>query len=162
MNENMAVPNDVVINRTFDVSIDKIWQLWTESEYFQKWYGPKGCSLPSVEIDLQVGGKRIVCMTMNRPDGNTMTMWTSGLHTQVSPPYRLAYTESITDKDGNQVSMGNAPVAKTEVLVELEDLDGRTKMKMTHVGVPENSPGAFGWNQALDKLAEYIGSSSTC
>ena len=44
----------------------------------------------------------------------------------------------------------------TEVTVTLEDLGGRTKMIMTHAGVPADSPGASGWNQAFDKLAEHI------
>ncbi len=44
----------------------------------------------------------------------------------------------------------------TEVMVELEDDDGRTKMVMTHAGVPAESPGAAGWAATLDKLAAYV------
>ena len=44
----------------------------------------------------------------------------------------------------------------TEVTVLLEALDGRTKMVMTHAGIPADSPGASGWNQAFDKLAAHI------
>ena len=44
----------------------------------------------------------------------------------------------------------------TEVRVELEDVDGHTKMVMTHIGIPEGSPGAAGWTMALDKLVGYI------
>jgi hypothetical protein len=41
--------------------------------------------------------------------------------------------------------------------VLLEDLGGRTKMLMTHAGVPANEEGASaGWEQAFDKLAEQI------
>jgi hypothetical protein len=43
----------------------------------------------------------------------------------------------------------------TEVRVELEDIGGRTKMVMTHAGIPADSPGAAGWAMALDKLATY-------
>ena len=48
----------------------------------------------------------------------------------------------------------------TEVRVELEDLGGRTKMVMTHSGIPQDSPGAAGWAMALDKLATYIATHS--
>jgi hypothetical protein len=51
------------------------------------------------------------------------------------------------------------PVA-TEVSVELEHIDGRTKMVMTHAGIPGESPGAAGWAMALDKLAAYAGAHS--
>jgi hypothetical protein len=43
--------------------------------------------------------------------------------------------------------------------VELEDLGGRTKMVLTHVGIPSDSPGAASWTMALDKLAAHITSS---
>jgi hypothetical protein len=48
----------------------------------------------------------------------------------------------------------------TEVRVELEDIGGRTKMVMTHAGIPGDSPGAIGWAMALDKLAAYAASRS--
>jgi hypothetical protein len=44
----------------------------------------------------------------------------------------------------------------TEVRVELNDIGGRTKMVLTHVGIPHDSPGAAGWEMALDKLAAYL------
>ena len=44
----------------------------------------------------------------------------------------------------------------TEVAVDLDDLGGRTKMTLTHVGIPAGSPGAAGWAMALDKLAALI------
>ncbi len=46
--------------------------------------------------------------------------------------------------------------ATTEVTVLLEDLGGRTKMVMTHAGVPADSGAGGGWNQAFDKLADLI------
>ena len=44
----------------------------------------------------------------------------------------------------------------TEVRVELQDLGGRTKMTMTHAGIPADSPGAAGWTMAFEKLAAYL------
>jgi hypothetical protein len=46
--------------------------------------------------------------------------------------------------------------ATTEITVLLEDLGGRTKMVMTHAGVPADSGAGGGWNQAFDKLTELI------
>ena len=37
-----------------------------------------------------------------------------------------------------------------------EDVGGRTKMVMTHLGIPGDSPGAAGWAMALDKLATHV------
>ena len=74
---------------------------------------------------------------------------------------RLVYTESPADEKGNVVSpsamgMPEGYPAMTEVTVLLEYLDGRTKMVMTHAGVPASSGANAGWEQAFDKLADHI------
>ena len=146
----------LVIERTFDAPQNLIWKMWTQPEHFKNWYGPKGMSVPVAEIDLRVGGKRLVCMEMQTPEGS-MKMCTTGEHTEVVPNQRLVYTESMADEQGNVVSMGDsAHPTTTEVTILLEDLGGSTKMVMTHAGVPADSPGASGWNQAFDKLANHI------
>jgi len=38
----------------------------------------------------------------------------------------------------------------------LEDLGARTKMTMTHIGVPADSPGGQGWAMAIDKMAARL------
>jgi hypothetical protein len=42
------------------------------------------------------------------------------------------------------------------VIVELKEVGGRTRMVMTHVGIPKDSPGAAGWTMAFDKLAALV------
>jgi uncharacterized protein YndB with AHSA1/START domain len=148
----------VVIERTFDAPIDLVWQMWTDPEHFKQWYGPQGFSVPVAEMDLRVGGKRLICMAS--PDGS-MKMWTTGEYTEIVPKVRLVYTESQADENGNLLSPGAMGMpegypAKTEVSVVLEVLDGRTKMVMTHAGIPAESGGSGGWEQAFDKLAEHI------
>jgi uncharacterized protein YndB with AHSA1/START domain len=148
----------VVIERTFDAPQDLIWQMWTDPEHFQKWYGPKGFTVPVADMELRVGGKRLICMAS--PDGS-MKMWTTGEYTEIVPNDRLVYTESPADENGNVVSpsamgMPEGYPAMTEVTVSLEDLGGRTKMVMTHAGVPADSGAGGGWTQAFDKLADHI------
>ncbi len=160
MNENTKTKEAVVIERTFDAAVDLVWQMWTDPEHFKKWYGPTGFSIPVAEIDLSVGGKRLVCMAS--PDGS-MKMWTTGEHLEIDASQRLVYTESMADENGNvlppsAMGMPEGYPTTTEVTVELQDLGGRTKMVMTHAGVPADSPGASGWNQAFDKLTDYIAS----
>ena len=45
---------------------------------------------------------------------------------------------------------------ETSIVVELEDIDGRTKMTMTHIGVPADSPGGQGWTMAIAKLEARV------
>jgi uncharacterized protein YndB with AHSA1/START domain len=148
----------VVIERTFAAPQSLIWQIWTEPEHFKKWYGPKGFTVPVANMDLRVGGKRLICMTS--PDGS-MKMWTTGEFTEIAPHHRLVYTESPADENGNVMSpsamgMPEGYPATTKVTVLLEDLGGRTKMVMTHAGMPAGSGADGGWEQAFDKLVAHI------
>jgi uncharacterized protein YndB with AHSA1/START domain len=90
-----------------------------------------------------------------------MQMWFTGQYLVVVENERLVYTESMSDENGNVISpsdmgMPEGHPTTTEVRVELEDVGGRTKMVMTHVGIPSGSPGAAGWTMALDKLAGRV------
>ena len=150
----------VRIEREFDASIELVWRMWTDPDLFKRWYGPKGMSVPAAVMDVTVGGTRKVCMAMQSPE-RSMSMWFTGVYKEVSPPNRLVYTESMCNEAGNIIpptSMGMPDSFPdiTEVIVELTETEGRTKMVMVHVGVAEGTAGAGGWGQAFDKLADLI------
>jgi uncharacterized protein YndB with AHSA1/START domain len=150
----------VVIERTFDAPRGLVWRMWTESEHFAAWYGPMGASIRVADMDASIGGRRHFCMEMATPNGS-IQMWFVGAHVEIVDGERLVYTESMSDADGNVVdpaSRGMPPGAPTatQIIVELSDLDGKTKMVMTHEGVPADSPGATGWGMALDKLEARV------
>jgi uncharacterized protein YndB with AHSA1/START domain len=154
----------LVIERSFDAPVKLIWQMWTDPEHFKAWYGPDGATIPVAKMDVRVGGTRLVCMEMQSPDG-PVQMWFAGEYREVVENARLVYTESISDEHGNVSSPPDSGTAEghpitTQVHVELEDVGGRTKMVLTHAGIPAGSPGAAGWAMALDKLAAHVGTDS--
>ena len=160
MDDNSGSPDAVVIERTFDAPVDLIWQMWTDPQHFASWYGPDRATIPVAKMDVRVGGTRLVSMEVQTPNG-AMQMWFTGEYLEVVENERLVYTESMSDPDGNVLSPSNMGMpdghpTTTEVRVELEDLGGRTKMVMTHAGIPSDSPGASGWTMAFDKLAAYV------
>ena len=162
MTEVDGTQDAVVIERTLESPVALVWRMWTEPDHFKAWYGPQGASVPVADMDVRVGGSRLVCMEMDTPNG-AMQMWFTGEYREVVPNERLVYTESMSDEEGNvlspaQMGMPDGHPETTEVIVELEDLGGRTKMVMTHVGVPADSGGAGGWAMAFDKLAAYAAS----
>jgi uncharacterized protein YndB with AHSA1/START domain len=158
MSDSAISKDAIVIERIFDAPVDLIWQMWTDPEHFKNWYGPKGFTVPVAKMDVRVGGKQLICMAS--PDGS-MKMWTTGEYLEIVQKERLVYTDSTADENGNVVSpsamgMPDGYPATTEVTVLLEDLGGRTKMVMTHAGVPAESGAGGGWEQAFDKLADHI------
>ena len=160
MSEHSISPNAVVIERVFDAPAELVWKMWTEAEHFAAWYGPTGATIPVAKMDARVGGSRLVCMEVQTPNG-PMQMWFTGEYREMVEHRRLVYTESMSDERGNivaptQMGMPQDHPTTTEITVELDDLGDRTKMVMTHAGIPADSPGAMGWNMALDKLAEHL------
>jgi len=160
MADDNASPDAVVIERSFDAPVAQIWQMWTDPEHFAAWYGPDGASIPVAKMDVRVGGTRLVCMEAQTPAG-PMQMWFTGEYLEVTENTRLVYTESMCDQSGNVLApsamgMPEDHPTTTEVRVELdEDGGGRTRMVLTHLGIPSDSPGATGWTMALDKLATH-------
>jgi uncharacterized protein YndB with AHSA1/START domain len=159
MTETNSPSDAVVIERSFDAPVDEIWRMWTVPEHFQAWYGPTGASIPVAKMDVRVGGTRLICMEVQTPNG-PMQMWFAGEYREVVENERLVYTEAISDEDGNPASPSGTGLPAdhpiTEVRVELEAVDGRTRMVLTHIGIPADSPGATGWTMALDKLAANV------
>jgi uncharacterized protein YndB with AHSA1/START domain len=164
MTDNSDSRGAVVIERSFDAPVELVWQMWTDPRHFAGWYGPIGATIPVAEMDVRVGGRRLVSMEVQTP-GGLMQMWFTGEYREVVENRRLVYTESMSDENGNVVmpaDMGmpaGHPTA-TEIRVDLEDIGGRTKMLLTHAGIPADSPGAAGWTMALDKLAARIAAHS--
>jgi uncharacterized protein YndB with AHSA1/START domain len=151
-----TAPDAVVIERLLEVPAELVWQMWTDPDHFKAWYGPKGASIPVARMDVRVGGSRLVCMAVQTPAGPRQ-MWFVGEYLEVIENRRLVYTESPSDEHGNILPADDASHSlTTQVRVDLEDVDGGTRMVLTHVGLPADSPGAIGWAMALDTLAERL------
>lgn len=160
MSDETTHREDLVLERTLEASLDLVWRMWVEPDDFATWYGPDGVTVTVAQMDVRVGGTRLVGMAMQSPRG-PREIWFVGEYREVVPSRLLVYTESMADSDGNvlspaDVGMPDGHPVTTEVRVALEDLGGRTRMTLTHLGVPAGSPGASGWAMALDKLASRL------
>ncbi|MBZ0201798.1 MAG: SRPBCC domain-containing protein [Ignavibacteria bacterium] len=149
---------ELTITRTFDAPIELVWRAWAEPEHFKKWWGPKGYICPDCIIDFRVEGKYHTSMMDEK--GNKI--WTTGIYQEIIPQRKIVYTDSFADENGNVVSsdqygMPGVPLEMI-VTVTLEEANGKTKMSMTHTGLPDDHmKGAnTGWNTSFDKLAESL------
>jgi uncharacterized protein YndB with AHSA1/START domain len=152
--------HDVRIERVLHAPVQLVWQLWTDPGSFCEWYGPNGATIVVIEMDVRVGGRRHICMSVDTPNG-TMQMWFTGEHLAVRENELLVYSESMSDEDGNVMTPGALGMphdhpTTTTVTVELTPTVDGTKMVMTHAGIPDGSPGAMGWNMAFDKLVARL------
>lgn len=149
----------LVIVRTFNAPVEQVWRAWSEPEQAQKWWGPKDYSCAKAEIDFRVGGKNL--FGMKGPDGNVI--YSTGTYKEIVPMSKIVTTDSFADEHGNVVSsesygMSGFP-AELLVTIELEDLGDKTRMTLTHEGLPSGEISEMtnaGWNEMFDKLDSSV------
>ena len=158
-NAVVPVKQKLIITREFDANRELVWKAWTDPAMYMKWCGPKNYTCPSCEIDFRVGGKYLYCM--RSPEGKDF--WGTGTYKEIIPMKRIVCTDSFADEKGNVVSathygMEGFPL-ELQVTVTFEEHNGKTKMTLTHIGIPSGQMTDLtnaGWNESFDKLAESL------
>jgi uncharacterized protein YndB with AHSA1/START domain len=160
--ETTSMSDAIVITREFDVPRERVWAAWTDPQQVSRWWGPKGWSSGTNRIDLRVGGKYIFNMQM--PDGQNV--WSCGRYLDIVPLERLVCTDSFSDEQGNIASgteYGLPEDAPLEyyMTVELAEVNGKTRMTVTHIGMPEGDMKEMsvqGLNESFDKMEAMFAS----
>jgi uncharacterized protein YndB with AHSA1/START domain len=143
----------IEVSRTFEAPLELLWKAWTDPEHFMKWYGPKGFTAPTCEIDLRVGGRHL--WSMQSPDGRQM--YFTGSYKEVVPMERLVYSDASSDAEGNVMDMGGGMHGSMDVTVTFGHADGKTTVTVSHVGAGDGADyAAMGWEQAFDKLTAVL------
>lgn len=55
--QKWALDREIVITRVFDAPRELVFEAWTNPEHVVRWFGPKGFTLTTQEIDIRVGGR---------------------------------------------------------------------------------------------------------
>jgi len=92
---NNRSDHKIVIERTYEASIDDVWELWTTSAGIESWWGPEGFSVKVQELDLRAGGQMVYAMTAVAPP-QVEFMKKAGM--PLTTEARLTYTEIVTSK----------------------------------------------------------------
>jgi uncharacterized protein YndB with AHSA1/START domain len=138
----------LVIERTFEAPRSLVFKVWTDPEHLVHWYGPRGFSLPSCELDLRPGGAWRSCMLS--PEGREY--WVRGIFREIVAPERLVFTYAHENESG-------APGHETLVTVTFEDRAGKTKLTLHQAifeSVKDCDAHRGGWNSSLDRLVEHL------
>jgi uncharacterized protein YndB with AHSA1/START domain len=124
-----------------------VFKACTEPGELAKWWGPRGFTAPSVEVDLRVGGSYRIAM--QPPDGDVFYL--SGEFREVDPPAHLAYTFRWEDPDPDD--------QETVVTLSLWDLGESTELAFTQRAFATEGRRALheqGWTDSLDRLQELM------
>jgi uncharacterized protein YndB with AHSA1/START domain len=144
---------ELTLTRIFDAPRARVWKAWTDPKLVAKWWGPQGFTIPVCEIDARPGGALLIHMS-----GFGMLAPMSGVFREVVEPERLVFTNNAFFEVPPVT-----PVIEGITTVTFTEMGNKTKVTV-HNAILKAAPGAAqalegmepGWNQQLDKLAEFL------
>jgi uncharacterized protein YndB with AHSA1/START domain len=124
-----------------------VFRMHAEPDLLAQWWGPKGFTAPSIELDLRVGGRYRI--TMQPPEGDRFVL--SGEFREVDPATRLVYTSRWEPPDPDE--------RETAVAFSLQDQGGSTALTVDQEPFATDARLVLhehGWTDSLDRLEEVI------
>lgn len=141
---------ELVYNRRFNAPRDLVFAAWTNSDHIGQWWGPRGFTTTTYEMDVRPGG--VWRYTMHGPDGTDYPNEIRYL--EVVEPERLVYEHS-TGVEGDP-NMFHVTVTFTDRGATTE-LTMRSIFPSSEVRDEVVKAGAVeGANQTLDRLSEFL------
>jgi uncharacterized protein YndB with AHSA1/START domain len=148
------------IERTFDASLEDVWDLWTTKEGIESWWGPEGFSVTVRRIDLWPGGELLYDMTATGPDqieflqraGMPRTTEARVTYREVVPGKRLSYVHRV------DFAPGVAPYDVEHVIELFASTEG-VRMVLTIEAMHDEdwtSRAVQGWESELGKLGRVL------
>jgi uncharacterized protein YndB with AHSA1/START domain len=64
----MTNPKRETIERSYQTSPERMWELWTTKQGIESWWGPEGFRVDVLALDLRPGGKLHYAMTAVAPE----------------------------------------------------------------------------------------------
>lgn len=114
----VSLPSDreILLTREFRAPRQLVYEAFSKPELLKRWFGPRGWTLITCEVDHRVGGGfRFV---LRGPDGRDTGM--RGVYRELKAPERSVHTESFDDFPG-----------ESQVTAIFTEADGRTTMNAT-------------------------------
>ena len=136
---------EVVVRRIFDAPARLVFEAWMRPELFSRWWVPQssGLRLLSLDQDVRVGGSYRLVFDL----GDSKTMAFFGRYIEVTPPWRLCWTNEESD-DGAVTTVtfeernGRTHLTFSEVYPSKESLD-------RNIGSTDGLPEQFAQLEAL-------------
>jgi uncharacterized protein YndB with AHSA1/START domain len=135
------------MNRVLPAPRSAVFSACVDRVELAKWWGPRGFTAPSVELDLRVGGAYRIAM--QPPEGDLFYL--SGEFRAVDAPTRLVYTFRWEDPDPED--------RETVVTVSLRDRGDWTELDLVQEGFATERRRALhdgGWTDSLDRLEQVL------
>jgi uncharacterized protein YndB with AHSA1/START domain len=164
--EHLSDKDRFIINRTFETSIDTMYDMWTDTKHFAHWMGPTGSALTFVRADVKVGGTSFYKMEMG-----AMVMYGLVEYKELNRPNKIVYTQQFVDQNEKLSRHPMSPTWPATMLTSVtltEEEKNRTRVTLqweVHGEATAVERETFhsakagmaqGWGGSFEKLEEYL------
>lgn len=156
-----------VINRSFKVDIETLYNVWTQPEHIRQWLAPTGFSMTYLNSEIKPGST--VRYYMDGPNG--LRMYGRAHYIELKKPEKIVYTQVFTDANDHISRHPHAPTWPETMLTTIElvqEDDQHTRATITWEVYGQASQAerdtfasaragmTLGWTGSLDKLENYL------
>lgn len=169
---NHPAGKEFVIARVFDAPRDLVWSAWTQGERLAQWWGPKGCKIRVLKLEMRPGGIFHYAMEFPEPQPflkGESEAWGRFIYREITAPERIIFIDSFADATGAITRAPFSEVWPLEVLntMTLAEKDGKTTLTLRVYPInsttEENEAFAGihdslrqGYGGTFDQLAAYL------
>jgi uncharacterized protein YndB with AHSA1/START domain len=146
---------DLALTRTLNAPRQMVFDAWTDPEQLAKWWGPRGFSAPTCELDAKAGGN--IRINMHAPQLGFPNHWMTGTMQEVIAPERLVFTSRAFENEYGKPGIENLNTItfrevgdKTEIVISVQILSAAPEMAQAVAGMET------GWSQSIDRLGEVL------
>jgi len=169
LDETQRNKNTFVINRSFPVSIDRMFEMWTDTEHLSSWLPPTGFDMKILRAEFRKGGECFFRMS----NGADVTFYAKFEYFEIARPRCITYVQWFCDDKEKPVRFAGAPdfpeTIRTTVLLAAE---GARETRVTVISeIPADASAAEieafrtersgmtgGWTGSFDKLEGLLSS----
>lgn len=166
-NHEPTIDDELVVTRVFNAPRELVFEMWTVSEHFVSWFGPRAAEIPFCRIDPRPSGIIHFCHQFEHGG----KVWVKGVFGEVVAPERLVFTLGFVDAEGRpggHPMIADWPLDPTiETTVLLRETAGGTSMTVRQRVRPteaatnesvlqERRLARQGWTEVLDRLGEHL------
>ncbi|MEQ1618129.1 MAG: SRPBCC family protein [Terricaulis sp.] len=154
-----------VLTRVFDAPREAVFRAFTRPESFCHWWGPKGCAVDHLRMDVRVGGMTHYALRF----GNGEMMWGRAIYREVEPSRCLSWINSFSDAGGGLASHAGHEGWPLQILnsIVLTEESGKTRLTLTSAPIEASEEECrifddghasmnMGWAGSFDQLAAFL------
>src|SRR5438034_8725004 len=158
---------ELVVERVFDAPRERVFEVFTQPEHIQKWWGPKMVGNPIAEFEARPGGP----MFIGERHASGAMLYLAGAIREIERPSRLVFAFHYANEKRERISppvRSGLPATWGEDIVTTVTLSAegpRTRVRITtHLSDDMAVWGGRareGWAQTLDKIGYAIADDMT-